>query len=830
MALRVPLTWLSDYVDISMSPEELAERLTIAGLEVETVEYVGKDWNENYILVGKIQEVQPHPNADLLSLVTVDYDKDEPITIVTGSPNVRQYEGRLLERSLKVPLALAGATLVDPHSEDGQPLRLKSTMIREVRSDGMLCSERELGIGDDHEGILFLPEDAPIGMSLKEYLGDAVLTFDIKGGFSHLLSILGIARETAALTASPLDKQSPREILPSDVNVSEQTPYVKLEIQDPDLCSRYSALLIRNVKIGPSPFWMRQRLLRTGMRPINNIVDITNYVMLELGQPLHAFDYQLLQQRSGGETPTIIVRRAKEGESMQTLDGVERTLDADMLMIADTQGTLAIAGVMGGGETEVSETTTDILLESANFEFLNNRRTSQLLKLRTEASERFGKRIDPELTIPAATRAAQLMVEHAGGEIEKVYGDLYLDKKENIVIELEPTYVERLLGIEISPENIAKILESLEFQVTMGSPMQVKVPSHRMDIHIPADLVEEIARINGYNQIKPTLMGDVLPPQRHNRRLAGIERIRDILVAAGLDEIITYTIIDTQDEANLFLKSDAELSEFVPLKNPLSHEKTHLRRHLLPGALNTVRQNLRFQNRIAVFEVGAVFHPQEGELLPKEPQRLSVVLTGQRNPESWLSERDNEKLDFYDLKGVVEALLTGLHIGCNVIWKKDQSLPYHPGKCAQIFVQGESLGFIGELHPQVCRAFELPNESFCALELDLELLLKHWIEEYLMEEISHYAPIYEDLAFVVDASVPAEMVAPLMLRIGKPLLRAVELFDVFEGEKVGKDKKSLAYALTYQAFDRTLTDQDVEPIREKIIQRLQHELNATLRT
>ncbi|MGK5095291.1 phenylalanine--tRNA ligase subunit beta [Deltaproteobacteria bacterium TL4] len=829
MALLVPVSWLKDYIEISISPEELAERLTIAGLEVETIENIGEKWEDGLFYVGKILEVQPHPNADSLYIVTVDYGAAEPIQVVSGAPNLKAYEGNLPEHSLKVPLALSGALFVDPHRGTGkQYVSLKPTKIRGVRSEAMICSELELGLGERHEGVMILPNEAPTGTSLKEYLGDAVLHFDIKGGFSHLLSILGIARETAALCALNMDKSTVPQNLVEAVTTSAQPPYIHLKIENPDLCPRYSALLIRNVKVGPSPFWMQQRLLRCGMRPINNIVDITNYVMLEYGQPLHAFDYKLLQKRASVHVPTIIVRQARAEEKITTLDQEERALDTEMLLIADSVGPIAIAGIMGGGETEVSANTVDVLLESASFEFLNNRRTSQLLKLRTEASERFGKQLDPELPLIAAIRAIQLMKEYADGTIEPVYGDLYVKKKEPVYLSLDPAYLKRLLGVEIPIAEITRILSALEFEVEPSIPMKVKAPSHRMDIQIPADLVEEVVRIYGYNRIPASMIKDELPPQRENRRLLGTEKIRDLLVSSGLDEVITYSITDVQKEIRLSPEGTLDPSHFVVLKNPLSQERAHLRRNLLPGLLTTAQQNIRFHSRIGIFEVGSVFHPEEGQLLPNEPLRLSILMTGNRVASCWLNSKNEEKVDFFDLKGVVEGLFRGLHIQ-NVVWKKRSIHPYHPGRCAELVSHGESWGYLGELHPKFGKSFDLPDQPVCVLELNLDSILKHWVDNHPMSPLSNYAPIYEDLAFVVDEHVPAEMVTPLIYRVGRPLLQKVVLFDVFEGAQVGKGKKSLAYALTYQSFERTLSDHDVEEVRNKIINRLKHELNATLR-
>ena len=637
--------------------------------------------------------------------------------------------------------------------------------------------------------------------------------------------MLGVAREISALTGKKLDKSVFPEI--SKLEVSAHPPFVELEIRDADICPRYSALLIQNVKIGPSPFWIQQRLLRIGMRPINNIVDITNYVMLELGQPLHAFDHDKLIERANGKTPKIIVRRAKKGETLLTLDNVDRELDDEMLMITDHSGLIAIAGVMGGGDSEVTESTTNILLESANFEFLNNRRTSQVLKLRTEASERFGKQVDPEGTLPAALRAAELMVEHASGTLEKIAGDLYPKPKENISLELDPDYVEHILGIKIPIEQITEILTSLEFKVTGKNILKIIVPSHRMDISIPADLVEEIVRVYGYENLPSTLLNDVLPPQNVNQKLAGTERVRDILVASGMDEIITYSMMNPMDEARLRIENDIDLNKFVPLKNPLSQERSHLRRSLLPGAIMTARNNLRFLAKVVTFEVGSVFHPHPKNKLPDEPQRLSLLMSGHRDTQSWLKQAEGD-YDFFDLKGVLEQFLNALHLE-GVEWKKSRELPCHPGRCAQILVNGKVLGFAGELHPKVRNSFELPEQAVCVAELDLDLIIKLAVEDHQMEFISNFTPIFEDLAFVLDSSLPVESVTPIILQTGKPLLRKATLFDVYEGEQVDEGKRSLAYSLTFQATDRTLTDDEVGKVRNKIIRRLQHEFQATLR-
>ncbi len=612
MAVKIPLSWLKDYVDITLPVDQLAERLTLAGLEVEAIARVGEMWDRDKLFVGQILQVTQHPDADRLVLARVEYGAKEPLTVVTGAPNLYPYAGQDLGggRGPKVAFAVVGARLIDGHSAERKVATLKAGKIRGIVSQGMVCSEKELDLSDEHEGILILPPDAPVGTPLIDYLGDAILTFDIKGAFGHLQCVAGIARETAALTGETFRRDVLTILDRKPVAMAPDADFTGIVIRDPDLCLRYSAALIEGVKIGPSPYWMQQRLLRAGMRPISNVVDITNYVMLELGQPLHAFDYDLLRERAGGR-PTIIMRRAHPGEHLTTLDGVDRELDPDMLMITDTAGTIAVGGVMGGANTEVNDATTAVLLEAANFNFLSIRRTSQMLKLSSEAGNRFGKQVDPELTVVALARAGQLLEELAGGKVRPVYGDIYPARPQPKTIELDPGYVNRLLGVDVPVEEMVRILRALEFSVLSASApprLSVTVPSHRQDVSIAADLVEEIGRIYGYDRMPHTLLEDELPPQRRNVSLEGEEKVRDVLVGTGLTEIITYSIVDITDDARVRAdKAAADPAEYVKVLNPLSSDRAHLRRSLLPGVLNTARANLRFTDRVAVFEIGRVF-------------------------------------------------------------------------------------------------------------------------------------------------------------------------------------------------------------------------------
>jgi phenylalanyl-tRNA synthetase beta chain len=532
---------------------------------------------------------------------------------------------------------MEGSRLYDGHAEGMHITKLKKTKIRGVPSRAMVCSEKELGLSEEQVDIIYLPDDAPVGMPLAEYLGDAVLEFDIKGPFGHLRSVFGIAREVAALLDVPLKRDAINVLERHPAELTPTPDFIVLEIADPDLCPRYSAAFIQGVKVEPSPFWMQMRLLRAGMRPINNIVDVTNYVMLELGQPLHAFDYHLLHPRPGPENnrPAIIVRRAKAGEQMATLDGEMRTFDGEMLLITDGGGPVAVAGVMGGLESEVAEATTGVLLESANFHFLNIRRTSRLLGLMSESGRQFGHRMDPELTVKAAARAAHLMAELGGGTVAPVIGDLYPGRQPQRVIEFDPAYATRVLGVEIPPDEIVRIFTSLEFQVAPSSStlspsthLLVTSPSHRLDVTRPIDLVEEVGRIWGYDRFPTTLLRDELPPQRANPHLEGAGRARDLLVGCGLDEVITYSLVNVEDEGKLRPQEPPpDPAGYLHLLNPLSAERAYLRQTVLPSLLHTACENLRFLDRVAIFEIGAVYLPAEGQTLPNEPRRLGIVMS-----------------------------------------------------------------------------------------------------------------------------------------------------------------------------------------------------------
>lgn len=827
--MKIPISWLRDYVDITMDIEDLAERMTLAGLEVASVEDIGSQWDREKIFVGEVLRVERHPNADRLTVVTVDYGAGKPMGVVTGAPNLE-----IGQKGQKVAFAIAGARLIDGYTQELRYTTLKPSKIRGIPSEGMVCSEKELGLSEEHTGILLLDGDAPVGTPLAEYMGDILLDLDLTPNLARCFSVVGVAREVAALTRQKLHVDIPEMEAVGDP-IQEQA---EVEIADPDLCFRYSATLIRDVRIGPSPRWMQRRLLLSGMRPINNIVDITNYVMLEWGQPLHAFDYDTLRNRKGNAgashegPPVIIVRRAKSGEVMTTLDGVKRGLTEDMLLITDGGGPVAIAGVMGGFESEVTERTKNILLEAANFSHVNNRHTSQALKLSSEASARFGRGVPASMTIPAAKRATELMRQLGGGTIAKGVVDVYPVKQEKKIVEITAREVQRITGIKMDDEGMMEILEALDFRCERrGDIIRATVPDHRLDISLPADLVEEVARIYGYDRIPATLMADELPPQVRNESLEKEEFVRDVMVGCGLQEVITYSItnLETVGKVNPGGAPPRE-ADYIRLANPLSSEREFMRRTLINCLLETVRDNVRYTNRVAIFEVGRVYLPVDGEILPRELRRLGIAMTGPRKAPSWL-EREMSSMDFFDLKGVIEILLSKLGIK---EWhsKPAKSPTFHPGRAAQLITGKGEAGILGEVHPKVLEAFDLSEylqQPVCLAELDLEMLLEDAFLTGELAPISRFPSLSEDLAIVVNEDIPAQRVQEVIHRAGGKFLVGTELFDLYEGPQVPPGKKSLAYSLTYRAIDRTLTPEDVSRIRERILRALEKELQGRLR-
>jgi len=711
--MKASLKWLKDYVDIKLAPKELAERLTMAGMEVKAIQIVGGKWNN--MVVGEVVDLNPHPNADRLKLATVNLGTQQ-LTVVCGAPNIGIGQ--------KVPFAPVGTQLIDGHT--GKTVVLKPARIRGILSEGMVCSEKELGISERHEGIMVFPEEAPIGMPLNEYLGNVIFDFDITPNRPDCLSVVGIAREIAALTDQPLRLP---EIHYEEVENSVDS-LVSIDIVEPSLCPRYCASLITGIKIAPSPSWLQQRLSSCGMHSINNIVDVTNYVMLEYGQPLHAFDYEKLSGRQ------VIVRRATNGETIITLDKVERALNSDILVIADQERAIAIAGIMGGLATEVTDESTAILLESANFNQAIVRRGCTGLQLQSEASLRFDKGLNSELPLSPLKRATQLLLELAGGKAARSIIDVYPGKSEPKPILLSTEQVKRLSGLEVEGCQITKVLKLLGFDLQELSSSQVSVcaPYWRSDIKSVADLVEEVVRIVGYDKIPITRLGSPLPAQDSTlslrvQRSNLKQKLCIFLTGCGFQEILTYSLTSLEKLQKLSPKLGVKIS---PLKvaNPMTKEQESLRTTLRAGLLATLSSNQKHEQAgMRLFEIGKIFLPQ-GKELPQEREMLCAGLSGSRAELSWHS--DKESLDFFDAKGTVENLLR--HLGLNVSFAPSDDEGLSPGRGANVIIGNNKVGIVGNLHPRVTQAFELIT-PVCIIEIDLEKLLTK------LTEVKQYQPV-----------------------------------------------------------------------------------------
>lgn len=858
--MLIPISWLKEYVDITLPLDALAERITLAGLEVASISRVGDWWEPDTLVVGQVIAVKDHPEADRLVLVDVAHGEAEPQQVVTGAPNLFQYKGQSLAAGnlpiLKIAFARQGATLVDAYSDaNPRPFKkLKPAKIRGIRSAGMVCSERELGLSEEHEGILLLPEDAPVGTPLRDYLGEDVVEVELTPDMARCLSMSGVAREVHALTGAALH-------LPADAWQPEgddsAADYVAVEIEDPALCNRYTAIVIRDVTVGPSPLWMQDRLRRAGMRPISNIVDITNYVMLETGQPLHAFDYDLLAARaqsSGAAKPTVIVRSARDGETMKTLDGQTRALDESMLLITDTAGPIAIAGVMGGLETEVHDETRTILLESATFEGISNRRTSQKLKLHSEASHRFTRGVPATLNDIAARRAAELMRRHAGGRIVPGIVDAYPVPQAEPIVYTSAGDVRRLLGMDLSRGQIADALKRLDFRVeevaapsaeadanavfglyrAVDEPVLAATPPwHRLDIAMPADLTEEVARVVGYDKVGVTLLDTALPPQRRNETLEAEEKIRDILIACGLQDTVGYALTTPENHHKLRATNGSRPPlSFVELANPLSMDRRVMRRDLMVSALENLAYNSRYADRQAIFEIGRVYRPEDGDgALPDEDRRICIALTGSRQPVNYhSSDSDKDSFDFFDLKGIVETLVSRLGIDSGALrFSAYPDAPSFGPRCALMHIGEQSLGILGELHPKVRAAFGLGDERVCIAEMHVGPLVRPAWRVSVMDPISVYQPVNEDLAFAVDEEVTVRRVRDAIVAGGGDLLVDVELFDIYRGAPLPMGQKSLAWRVAYQSAEGNLSEKEVNNLRARIVKAVEDATGGVLR-
>ena len=801
--MKVSLRWLKEYVDISTPLEKLCEGLTMAGLEVGGMEVIGGSWND--IVVGKIVDVSAHPNADRLRLVTVDLGKQRS-TVVCGAPNVAV--------GGKVAFAHVGAQLTDGHS--GEIVQLKPAKIRGVVSEGVVCSEKELGISDSHEGIMILSPEAIIGIPLTEYLGDTILDLDITPNRPDCLSVIGIAREIAALTGN---KVHIPEVQCQELEEAIDS-FASVEILEPDLCPRYCASLLTGIKVTSSPQWLQRRLLACGMRPINNIVDVTNYVMLEYGQPLHAFDYNEIRGKQ------IIVRRAGNGETITTLDGVEQTLNLNILVIADKERAIAVAGIMGGSDTEVTENTTTVLIESANFNQAVIHRGSLGLRLGSEASLRFEKGLSRDLPLVALKRATQLMTELAGGKVAKGIIDVYPGKQQREPVLLPVADIKRLLGVELEVSEIAETLELLGFgcrQTESNSQVQVDVPWWRTDVSCAADLAEEIARIIGYDKIPTTMLSSQLPRHEPVPMLSLRRQLRGILVGCGFQEVLTYSL--TSLEMLGRLSPELRMIGPTPMKvaNPMSREQEYLRTSLRAGLLSVLARNERYQeDDIRLFEIGKVFLPRERDL-PQEKEMLCAVLSGSQRRLSWQGKE--EPIDFFVAKGIVETVLSRLGLVVSFEAGEDESLC--PGRSADVIIGNDKLGVVGELHPKVSEVFEL-SETAYLIEIDLDKLSSFTATLKKYQPIPRYPSTSRDIALLVDEQITYQQICAIIQNFS--LVNSVALFDLYVGEQVPAGKKSLAFRIGYQSSAYTLTDTEVDKVQEQILDKLQRDLRASLRS
>ena len=804
--MKASLKWLKDYSDIKLAPKELARRLTMAGVEVKDIQTTDSTWNN--IVVGEVTALNPHPNADRLRLATVNLGPQQ-VTVVCGAPNISLGQ--------KVPFASVGAQLIDGHT--GKPILLKPAKIRGVLSEGMVCSEKELGISDSHESIMVLPPEAPIGMPLRDYLGDVIFDLDITPNRPDCLSIIGIAREIASLTEQALR-------LPEIHYEETETPidsFVSVDIIEPSLCPRYCASLIIGIKIAPSPNWLQYRLSSYGMRPINNVVDVTNYVMLEYGQPLHAFDYHELEGKQ------IIVRRARNSETITTLDGIERVLSPDTLVIADKEKAVAIAGIMGGLDTEVADKTTSILLESANFNQAIIRQGCHCLNLQSEASIRFDKGLNPDLPLLPLKRATQLLLELAGGKAAKSIIDVYPGKSQPKGILLSAEEVKRLSGLEVPLAKILKVLKSLGFEcqhANSASQILVVAPYWRSDISCSADLVEEVVRIIGYDQVPVTRLSSPLPQQESRlslrvQRSNLKQRLGNILTGCGFQEILTYSLTSLERLQKISPRLKLKVAS-LKVANPMTKEQEYLRTTLRPGLLTTLVHNQRVEEgSIRLFEIGKIFLPQGNEL-PQEKEMLCAALSG---PEAELSWHGNkEQLNFFDAKGVVENLLNQLGLEATFGASDDESLL--PGRAANIIIGADKVGIVGNLHPKVAQAFEL-SDAVYLIEMDIEKLLSKTIKVKQYQPIPRFPNITRDIALVINKQVSYQQVEDVIRSF--PLVKKVTLFDFYRGEQIPEGKKSFAIRIVYQSPEHTLTDEEVNRPHQRIVDRLHQELGATLR-
>ena len=804
--MKFSLSWLKDYIDITMDPADLADALTMAGLEVDSVsnryEYL------NGVIVARVEEVAPHPNADKLSLCRVDAGGNR-VSVVCGAPNVKA--------GLHVALAQPGTVLPDG-------TRLEKTVIRGEASDGMLCSDAELGLGDNPGGIMSLDSSLKVGTGLARALNlnDSVFELDLTPNRPDCLSIIGIAREIAVIQGESLKYP--------DYSIEDRGDAIRslssVKIDAPDHCPRYAARLVENVTVAPSPFWLQDRLLSIGLRPINNIVDITNFVMIETGQPLHAFDFDNLVDNR------IVVRLAGQGEKFTTLDEKERILDSEMLMICDGDKAVGIGGVMGGLNSEIEDHTARVLIEGAYFNPVSIRRTSKKLGLNTDASHRFERGVDPDGCVRAVNRAAGLMVEISGGTLVDGIIDEYpnLQTVKNIELGVERT--NRLLGTDLDHTQVQELLESIEFKVdpveNNEDLLKITPPTFRVDVSRREDLMEEVARLSGYNNIPTTFPAMPAEGRQPDTRIRLRNRLKALMTGLGFTETIAYSFVARTSCDSLGVKEADPRRSMIHIMNPLNEDQAVMRTSLVPGILETMRFNIARQiNNLKFFEIGKIFLGSEQQVLPAEPEMLVALWTGTRSNASWYNRETG--CDFYDIKGAVEALMSALKVDdvqftampaefCNYT---------RSGYTARIMASGAQFGLVGEIHPRVAENYDLKQTAFI-FELDLEKMTELIPEIRSSKPIPRFPAIYRDITIIIDRKIETRTVLEAVENFQDDLIESLHLFDVFEGDPIADGKKSVSFRITYRSSVKTLVDEDVNDLHKSITARLLKAFDATL--
>lgn len=810
--MQVSIKWLKDYIDFTETPEQLADKLTMAGIPVENVVDPGEGLEK--VVTGRIEKLEPHQNSDHLQICTMNVGLAENIIIVTGAQNVA--EGQV------VPVAMVGA-----HLPNG--MKISKGKLRGVASNGMLCSAQELKLDleklpeEQKTGIFILPSDTPVGIPAKDVLGlnDVVLEFELTANRADCFSVFGLVREIAAITGN---KPHFPEIKVNEDDNTKLNDIFSVEIADPDLCSRFSTRMLKNVKIGPSPEWMQQRLEGAGIRSINNVVDVTNFVMIELGHPMHAYDYDKITGKK------LIARRAIEGEELHTLDDTSRKAKGEMLVIADSEKAAGLAGIMGGFETEITDTTTTVVLESADFYGPCIRRTARACGLSSEASGRFERGVDSETTIKALDRAAQLLQEMGACTVCEGIVDVYPNPKQANYVTFTPEQINNHLGTNIAKDVMLNIITSVGFDVTKdeNDEITVKVPSWRNDVTCMADISEEIARLHGFDKIKSTLPNGVSMQGTQSAKQTFIDKVKASLSSQGLYETISFALTNEETFNKLNIPQDSPLRKAVPIMNPLSDEYPLVRTTLLSSIFDNLARNLARKNDdVALFEVGSVFFPKALPVteLPDEVVKIAGAITGRRNAQGW--NQTNNMVDFYDAKGIIEELLANLRVTRYTV-ETGTHYAMHPGKTA-LFKKGRDvIATVGEVHPAVLSAYGITKPVYI-FELDATIVMKYMAKDLKYKALPKYPATSRDLAMLVDVDVNAADIEKAMTKAAGQNLTQITLFDVYTGKQVEEGKKSLAFSLTFQSNDKTLTDAEIDPAIEKIVAKLQKDFNANLR-